>query len=103
MAQEKKKWGDRKDGVWLKDIPAMNRIMPSLMPNRADNEAFVSVEIDIRPYLDDMLEHGLADGYFDAQTLSELCINGMNLGWETIGTFDHTMEMRNLRLDSYID
>ncbi len=64
---------------------------------------WVHVESDIRPYLDDMLEHGLADGYFDAQTLSELCINGMNLGWETIGTFDHTMEMRNLRLDSYID
>lgn len=64
---------------------------------------WVHVEIDIRPYLDDMLSHGLADGYFDAQTLSELCINGMNLGWETIGTFDHTMEMRNLRLDSYID
>ena len=63
----------------------------------------VHVEIDIRPYLDEMLEHGLADGYFDAQSLSELCIDGMNLGWETIGTFDHTMEMRNLRLDSYID
>ncbi|MBE6658287.1 MAG: hypothetical protein E7604_07570 [Ruminococcaceae bacterium] len=65
--------------------------------------AWVHVEIDIRPYLDEMLEHGLADGYFDAQSLSELCIDGMNLGWETIGTFDHTMEMRNLRLDSYID
>lgn len=65
--------------------------------------AWVHVEIDIRPYLDDMLARGLADGYFDAQSLSELCINGMNLGWETIGTFDHTMEMRNLRLDSYID
>ena len=64
---------------------------------------WIHVEIDIRPYLDDMLAHGLSDGYFEAQLLSELCINGMNLGWETIGTFDHTMEMRNLRLDSYID
>ncbi len=45
----KKKWGDRRDGVWLKDIPAMNRIMPSLLPNRADNEAHISVEIDLRP------------------------------------------------------
>ena len=45
----KKKWGDRKDGIWLKDIPAMNRIMPDLMPNRADNEAFISVDIDMRP------------------------------------------------------
>ncbi|MBQ8579418.1 MAG: 2-oxo acid dehydrogenase subunit E2 [Oscillospiraceae bacterium] len=49
MAKEKKKWGDRKDGIWLKDIPAMNRIMPALMPNRADNEAFITVDIDLRP------------------------------------------------------
>lgn len=34
---------------------------------------------------------------------AELYVNGMNLGWETIGMFDHTMEMRNLRLDSYMD
>ena len=39
MEQTKRKWGDRKDGIWLKDIPAMNRIMPALLPNRADNEA----------------------------------------------------------------
>ena len=49
MEQTKRKWGDRKDGVWLKDIPAMNRIMPALLPNRADNEAHISVEIDTRP------------------------------------------------------
>ena len=45
----KKKWGDRPDAVWLKDIPAMNYIMPTLLPNRADNEAYVSVDIDMRP------------------------------------------------------
>ena len=49
MAKIRKKWGDRKDGIWLKDIPAMNRIMPALMPNRADNEAYISVDIDLRP------------------------------------------------------
>ncbi len=49
MAQEKRKWGDRKDGIWLKNIPAMNRIMPPLMPNRADNEAHITVDIDLRP------------------------------------------------------
>lgn len=49
MGKTKKKWGDRRDGVWLRDQPAMNLIMPSLMPNRADNEAFVSAEIDLRP------------------------------------------------------
>ena len=49
MTQKKKKWGDRRDAVWLKDLPSMNRIMPCIMPNRADNEAFVSVDIDYRP------------------------------------------------------
>ena len=33
--------------------------------------------------------------------VNELVINGMNLGWETIGTFDHTMEIANLQLISY--
>ena len=45
----KRKWGDRRDAKWLKDIPSMNYIMPTLMPNRADNEAFISVDIDLRP------------------------------------------------------
>lgn len=55
MTQEKKKWGDRKDGIWLKDLPPLNRIMPGLMPNRADNEAYINVDIDLRP-LDRYLE-----------------------------------------------
>lgn len=49
MAQKKRKWGDRKDGIWLKDLPPLNRIMPGIMPNRADNEAYINVDIDLRP------------------------------------------------------
>ena len=63
---QKKHWGDRKDGIWLKDIPAMNRIMPSLLPNRADNEAHISVDIDARPlnaYLEKLNEGRTADKY----------------------------------------
>ena len=62
----KKKWGDRKDAIWLKDIPAMNRIMPPLMPNRADNEAHISVDIDMRPlraYLEKLNEGRTEDKY----------------------------------------
>ncbi len=62
----KKKWGDRKDAIWLKDIPAMNRIMPALMPNRADNEAFITVDIDLRPinaYLEKLNEGRTEDKY----------------------------------------
>lgn len=49
MTQKKKKWGDRPDAVWLKDIPSMNRIMPGIMPNRADNEAYISVDVNYAP------------------------------------------------------
>ena len=66
MEKIKKKWGDRKDGVWLKDIPAMNRIMPSLMPKRADNEAYINVDIDVRPlnaYLEKLNEGRTEDKY----------------------------------------
>lgn len=66
MENTKKKWGDRKDGVWLKDIPAMNRIMPDLLPNRADNEAYINVDIDTRPlnaYLEQLNEGRTADKY----------------------------------------
>ncbi len=54
MDKTKRKWGDRRDAIWLKDLPAMNRIMPGIMPNRADNEAYINVDIDLRP-LDEYL------------------------------------------------
>lgn len=66
MAQEKKKWGDRKDGIWLKDLPPLNRIMPGIMPNRADNEAYINVDIDLRPlaqYLERKNEGRTEDKY----------------------------------------
>ncbi len=66
MAKDKRKWGDRRDGVWLKDIPAMNRIMPGIMPNRADNEAYINVDIDLRPiyaYLEKINEGRTEDKY----------------------------------------
>lgn len=42
-----KKFGDRKDGVLLKDITAMHYVMPLMYPNRCDNEAFISECIDL--------------------------------------------------------
>ena len=44
---ERIKRGDRKDGVWLKDLDPLHGFMPYLYPNRADNEAFIQEQIDI--------------------------------------------------------
>lgn len=55
MEKRKKKRGDRHDATWLRDIQPMNQIMPVLMPNRCDNEAYMRVDIDTAPlhaYLD---------------------------------------------------
>lgn len=42
-----KKFGDRKDGVKLRNIHAMHFVMPLMYPNRCDNEAFISERIDL--------------------------------------------------------
>jgi len=42
-----KKWGDRRDGILLRGIDSMHYIMPLMYPNRCDNEAFISEQIDL--------------------------------------------------------
>lgn len=50
MEKRAKKRGDRFDGYWLRDeAPALGQFMAYLMPNRADNEAHINVDIDARP------------------------------------------------------
>lgn len=43
----KKRRGDRKDAVWLRDIDILQGFMPYLYPNRADNEAFIQERIEL--------------------------------------------------------
>lgn len=59
---------------------------------------WIHIELDLKPYLEDMLRWGKDDGYFKADSLDELVIDGMNLGWESIGTFRHVMEITPVRL-----
>ncbi len=47
MTMAKKRLGDRKDGVLLRDLDSMHFIVPLLYPNRCDNEAYISERIDL--------------------------------------------------------
>lgn len=47
MAKTKKRLGDRKDGVLLRDLDSMHFIVPLIYPNRCDNEAYISERIDL--------------------------------------------------------
>jgi len=58
----RKKMGDRRDGVWLKDIDSMHVIMPFLYPNRCDNEAFISQSIDVTNLLEYIDEKNKNEG-----------------------------------------
>ena len=56
-----RKFGDRKDGTYLKNISSMHAIMPLMYPNRCDNEAYISERIDltaINRYLEKKNESG---------------------------------------------
>ena len=47
MEKKKRRWGDRKDGVLLRDLDGMHFITPLIYPNRCDNEAYISETIDL--------------------------------------------------------
>lgn len=53
--KEKKRRGDRKDGIWLRDLDSMHAFTPYMFPDRCDNEAFISLNVDMtamQAYLD---------------------------------------------------
>ncbi|MEN6470332.1 MAG: 2-oxo acid dehydrogenase subunit E2 [Clostridiaceae bacterium] len=43
----KRRFGDRKDGYWLRDLDALHAFAPYLMPYRTENEAFILEQIDL--------------------------------------------------------
>ena len=47
MEKRKRRWGDRKDGVLLRDLDGMHFITPLIYPNRCDNEAYIRETIDL--------------------------------------------------------
>jgi len=47
MEKTKRHWGDRKDGVWLKDLDSIHRMAPYLLRHRADREAFIEETVDL--------------------------------------------------------
>ena len=49
MKQEKRRFGDRKDGTLIRDLDGMHFITPLIYPNRCDNEAYISERIDLGP------------------------------------------------------
>ena len=46
MEKKKRRWGDRRDGRWVKDAPGLQTVMGHLMPNRTDCEVYLHDTLD---------------------------------------------------------
>ena len=82
MDKKKRKRGDRRDGVWLRDLDALHTIMPYVYPNRADNEAFISERIDLEPikrYLEEKNRNNEGDPYKFFQVLIAALVKTITL------------------------
>ncbi len=44
--RRRRRWGDRRDGRWVRDVPGLTTIMMHLMPNRTDAEVYVTEKFD---------------------------------------------------------
>ena len=56
MAKTKRRWGDRRDGRWVRDVTGLQCVMTNLMPNRTDCEVCLSDKFDVTElvkYLDE--------------------------------------------------
>ena len=48
MAKTKRRWGDRRDGRWVRDVTGLQCVMTNLMPNRTDCEVCLSDKFPCR-------------------------------------------------------
>ena len=54
MDQHKRRRGDRRDGVLLRELDSLHYITGIIYPNRCDNEAYVSLRIDLTAMNEDL-------------------------------------------------
>ena len=44
----KRRFGDRPDGRWVRDVPGLQVIMGHLLPNRTDSEVYLHERFDLK-------------------------------------------------------
>lgn len=47
MEKRKKRWGDRRDAYWLRELDGLHAIMPHLMNKRTDAEVYTNMQFDV--------------------------------------------------------
>lgn len=47
MSEYKRRFGDRRDARWVREVDGLHAIMPHLMPKRTDAEVYLSAKMDV--------------------------------------------------------
>jgi hypothetical protein len=72
----KRRWGDRRDGRWVRDTPGLQSIMAHLMPNRTDCEVYLNDSLDATELMK-YLEAKNAGRTEDRMTIFHCAITGL--------------------------
>ena len=65
------------------------------------SDEWLHISLDLKPHLEKAFDLAKKGNCVKCDQLSDLVIDGMNIGWESIATFRHCMEIRDLKLTSY--
>lgn len=47
MEKTNKRWGDRRDARWIREVDGLHAIFPHLMPKRTDAEVYINIRLDV--------------------------------------------------------
>jgi len=64
LERKPRKWGDRRDGVWVKDATPLSLIMANLFPKRTESEVYLHQELDVTELLRYINEKNTPDAPF---------------------------------------
>lgn len=65
------------------------------------SDEWLHISLDLIPHMRNMLAIAIKNEYFPADTqMEDLYVNYINYGWESIATFDSSVEIKNLSLES---
>lgn len=73
MGEPKRRFGDRRDGRWLRNEDPLHAFVPYLLPNRADAEAFISEQIDLTNILNYLEKKNAANPQYKYTLFHVIC------------------------------
>lgn len=59
--EDRRRWGDRRDARWIRDVDGLHAIMPHLMNKRTDSEVYINQEFDVTELMTFLDERNMSE------------------------------------------